>query len=188
VADTFGQPFLLFPMTSLGHGIANGAELSFRYKPFSRLTLTNSITYSRSWYSGLDGVLRRGNFDLPLVANVSGSYELSRRSILSFRYSGMSGKPYTPDNLALSDVQERDVYDLSRINSVRASAYKRLDFRLEHSQPLARGIFTWHVGLENALGTNNFYSNQWRPRAGTAGVLAQDQMPRFPDGGVKFSY
>lgn len=188
VADTFGQAFLIFPMTSKGKGIADGVELSLHYKPFSRLTLTSAITYSRSWYSGLDGVLRRGNYDLPLVANISGNYYLSMRSTLSFRYSGTSGKPYTPDNIALSDAQERDVYDLSRINAVRAPGYKRLDFRLEHSHPLPHGVLTWHVGLENALGTSNFYSNQWRPRAGHAGVLVQDQMPRFPDGGVKYSY
>jgi hypothetical protein len=188
VADTFGQAFLLFSMTNQGKGIANGVEFSLNYRPSSRLSLGSAVTYSRSWYSGTDGVLRRGNFDLPLVANVSGSVYLSRRSSLSFRYSGTSGRPYTPDDAALSVAQERDVYDLSKINADRSAAYKRLDFRLEHIQPMFRGIFTWHIGLENALGTSNFYANQWRPRAGTAGVLAQDQMPRFPDGGVKFSY
>jgi hypothetical protein len=188
VADTFGQAFLIFPMTNHGKGIADGAELSLHYNPSSRLSLGSSVTYSRSWYSGLDGVLRRGNYDLPLVANVSGNVYLSRHSIVSFRYSGTSGRPYTPDDIGLSVAQERDVYDLSKINAARSSAYKRLDFRLEHVQSISRGVLTWHIGLENALGTSNFYANQWRPRAGTAGVLAQDQMPRFPDGGVKFSY
>jgi len=187
VADTFGQTFLIFPMVSKGLGLAEGAEVSLRYRPYSRMTLTTAVTYSRSWYSGLDGVLRRGNYDLPLVANVTGTLYFNKRTDLSFRYSGASGKPYTPDNETLSDAQDRDVYDLSRINSVRASVYSRLDFRLEHSQTVSRGLLTWHVGLENALGTSNFYTNQWRPR-GDLGVLAQDQMPRFPDGGVKFSY
>lgn len=188
VADTFGQAFLIFPMTSQGRGVANGAELSLHYKALSRFMLTSAVTYSRSWYSGLDGVLRRGNYDLPLVANISGIYYLNKRSILTFRYSGTSGKPFTPDNITLSDAQGRDVYDLSQINGVRAPAYKRLDFRLEHSYQLSRGVVTWHIGLENALGASNFYSNQWRPRAGDAGVLAQDQMPRFPDGGIRYSY
>jgi hypothetical protein len=188
VADTFGQAFLLFPMVSKGRGVANGAEMSLHYKASTRITLTTAITYSRSWYSGLDGVLRRGNYDLPLVANISGSYYLGKNSTLTFRYSGASGKPYTPDNIALSDIQERDVYDLAQINAVRAPAYSRLDIRLEHSRTISRGVLTWHVGLENVLGTSNFYSNQWRPRAGDLGVLAQDQMPRFPDGGIKYSY
>ena len=188
IANTFGQAFLMFPMTSKGSGLARGVELSLSYKPSSRLSLTSAVTYSRSWYSGLDGVLRRGNFDLPLVANVAGNLRLKGTMALSFRYSGASGKPYTPDNLSLSNSQNRDVYDLSKINALRAAVYSRLDFRLEQSHSIGRGVFMWHVGLENALGTSNFYSNEWQPRAKGAGVLAQDQMPRFPDGGSKYSF
>lgn len=188
IANTFGQAFLMFPMTSKGSGLARGVELSLSYKPSSRLNLTSAVTYSRSWYSGLDGVLRRGNFDLPLVANVAGNLRLKGTLALSFRYSGASGKPYTPDNLSLSNSQNRDVYDLSKINGLRAAIYSRLDFRLEQSHSIGRGVFMWHVGLENALGTSNFYSNEWQPRAKGAGVLAQDQMPRFPDGGLKYSF
>ncbi len=188
IADTFGQAFLLFPMTSEGLGLAQGAELSVRYKPTSEFTLTSAVTYARSWYSGLDGVLRRGNYDLPFVANIAGTLYLRKRMVLSSRYSQTSGRPYTPDNLELSEAQDRDVYDLSMINAVRSASYHRLDFRLEQSRPIRQGVFTWHVGLENALGSSNFYSNQWRPRAGDLGVLEQDQMPRFPDGGVKYSF
>jgi TonB-dependent Receptor Plug Domain len=188
IADTFGQAFLLFPMTSGGLGLAQGAELSVRYKPASGFTVTSAVTYARSWYSGLDGVLRRGNYDIPFVANIAGTLALRRRMVLSSRYSQTSGRPYTPDNLVLSDAQDRDVYDLSMINAARSAAYHRLDFRLEQSRPIGRGVFTWHVGLENALGSSNFYSNQWRPRAGDLGVLEQDQMPRFPDGGIKYLF
>jgi hypothetical protein len=188
IADTFGQAFLMFPMTSKGTGLARGIEFSFDYKPSSRLTLTTAVTYSRNWYSGLDGVLRRGNFDLPVVANVAGNLRLRGTMALSFRYSGASGKPFTPDILSMSTSQNRDVYDLSRINSLRAATYSRLDFRLEQSHPIRRGVFAWHIGLDNALNTKNFYSYEWRPRAKGAGVLAQDQMPRFPDGGFKYSF
>ena len=188
IADTFGQAFLLFPMTSAGLGLAQGAELSVRYKPTSGFTVTSAVTYARSWYSGLDGVLRRGNYDIPFVANIAGTLALRGRMVLSSRYSQTSGRPYTPDNLVLSDAQDRDVYDLSMINAARSAAYHRLDFRLEQSRQIRRGLFTWHVGLENALGSSNFYSNQWRPRAGDLGVLEQDQMPRFPDGGIKYVF
>ncbi|HMF54094.1 MAG TPA: hypothetical protein VK593_07075, partial [Edaphobacter sp.] len=140
------------------------------------------------WYSGLDGVLRRGSFDLPFVANVAGNLRLGKTMLMSSRYSVASGKPYTPDNLPLSLAQNRDVFDLSKINASRGPAYSRLDFRLEKSHPIKRGTLTWHVGLQNALGTNNFYSYEWRPRANGAGVLAQDQMPRFPDGGFKYDF
>lgn len=188
ITNTFGQAFLMFPMTSKGLGLARGVELGWDYKLSSRFALTSAATYSRSWYSGLDGVLRKGSFDLPLVANIAGTIRLKGTMIISSRYSVASGKPYTPHNVLLSTMQNRDVYDLSKINASRASAYSRLDFRLEQSLPFKRGVFTWHVGLQNALGTNNFYSYEWRPRARETGVLAQDQMPRFPDGGFTYAF
>lgn len=188
IADTFGQAFLMFPMTSKGTGIARGVELSVESKPFTRLLLTGNITYGRLWFSGLDGVLRKGNFDLPLIGNVEGHWNAGKGVAVTVRYSGASGRPYTPDNPALSLSQNRDVYDLGHINSMRAAAYSRLDFRVEHSHLFHHRMMTWHIGLQNALGTTNFYSNAWRPRCPKCGVLQQDQMPRFPDGGIKLSF
>ena len=188
IADTFGQAFLMFPMTSEGHGLARGIEFSLSARASSRIRLTTTLAYARSWYSGLDGVLRKGNFDLPIVANFGTIWTMGRGTLMTIRYSGASGRPYTPDNQTLSFSQNRDVYDLSKINSIRASAYSRLDFRIENNQHLRHGTMTWHVGLQNALGTNNFYSNQWRPRCPKCGVLEQDQMPRFPDGGIEYQF
>jgi hypothetical protein len=184
VADTFDQTFLMFPMTNKGKGLAQGIELSFNWHPSPRVTITSALTYSRCWYSSLDGILRRGNYDLPVVANVAGVLHLKSRSVLSFRYSGTSGRPYTPDNLPQSFAQNRDVYDLARINTVRGPVYNRLDFRFEQTRAMGKGMLLWHVGLENALGTENFYNYAWRPRI-NGGDLVQDQMPRFPDGGIK---
>jgi hypothetical protein len=188
IADTFGQAFLMFPMTSKGIGVARGVESSIEIKPISRLLFTGTVTYARNWFSGLDGVLRRGNFDLPLVANVGANCHLGHNTSFALRYSTASGRPYTPDNLPLSFTQNRDVYDLTRINAVRAATYSRLDFRLSHSHFFDRSVLTWHAGLVNALGTTNFYSNQWRPRCPACGVLEQGQMPRLPDAGIQYSF
>jgi len=190
IADTFGQAFLMFPMTSQGKGVARGVETSIDLRPMRRLTLASAVTYMRSWYSGLDGVLHKGNFDMPLVENFSGNALLGKGWTASFRYSTSTGKPYTPDNWTQSVAQNRDVYDLSQLNSLRAPMYSRLDFRAEWTHPVQRGSLAVHIGMQNALGATNFYSNQWRPRCngGTCGTLEQDQMPRFPDVGVKYSY
>jgi hypothetical protein len=53
---------------------------------------------------------------------------------------------------------------------------------------LALSDTTWHVGprMHSERATSIRISG--RPRAGVLGVLAQDQMPRFPDGGIKYSY
>jgi len=188
IADTFGQAFLMFPMTGKGSGLARGLEISIEGRLTPHFRANGTITYARSWYSGLDGILRRGNFDLPLVANLGLVWNIGRNTVATVRYGTASGRPFTPDNLALSFAQNRDVYDLGKINSLRSAPYSRLDFRLEHSNRIRAGTATWHVGLQNALGTSNFYSNQWRPRCPKCGVLQQDQMPRFPDGGIQYRF
>lgn len=188
VADTFGQSFLMFPMISKGLGVGRGVELSIEANLPLHIQMTGALAYARVWYSGLDGILRRGNFDLPVIANFAATWSPGKRMLITVRYSGASGRPFTPDNTALSLSQNRDVYDLSRINAQRSGPYSRLDFRLEQSKRFYRGMMIWHVGLENALGTSNFYANQWRPRCPNCGVLQQDQMPRFPDGGFQYLF
>lgn len=188
VADTFGQAFLMFPMVAKGQGLARGVELSVQEHLTSRISVAGTMAYSRSLFTGLDGVWRRGNFDIPLVANAMGTWEMAHGFTVSGRFSTMSGRPYTPDNLALSLKQNRDVYDLNQIDGLRSSAYARLDFRVEQARKLGRGVLTWHAGLQNALDRNNFYSYLWQPRSGGAGVSEQDQMPLFPDGGMKYAF
>jgi hypothetical protein len=183
----------MFPMAGKGRGVARGVETSVDARPFRRLTLTGNLTYMRCWYSGLDGVLRKGNFDMPLVGNIMGDMQLGRGWATSFRYSGATGRPYTPDNIALSEAQNRDVYDLTQINAVRAPMYSRLDFRWEWTHQLRRGSLVTHFGLENALDRTNFYSNEWRPNCqisfnSACGVLQQNQMPMFPDAGLQWVF
>jgi hypothetical protein len=186
IADTFGQAFLMFPMTAQGTGIARGAELSLATHVTADLTLTGTLTYARDQYAGLDGILRSGNYDLPLQANFTGVWRMVHKLTFSWRYTVTSGVPYTPDNLPLSYAQNRDVYDLNQINAVRAPAYRRLDFRIEQTRRVGLGQMTWHAGLENALNNQNFYDQLWQPRIG--GDAVQTQMPLFPDGGVKFVF
>ena len=186
VADTFGQAFLMFPMVSGGKGLNRGVELSLQEHVTRRFNLAASIAWSRTSFTALDGVWRRGSFDLPLVANIAPVWSLGRGFTLSSRFSASSGKVYTPDNLPLSYAQDRDVYDLTRIDGERSRTFQRLDFRVEQTHNLRRGALTWHAGLQNVLNRANFYSYLWQPVAG--GVSEQDQMPIQPDGGVKFVF
>ncbi len=186
VSDTFGQAFLMFPMASRGLGRATGAELSLDLRPSSRLTISSNLAYSKNQYSGLDGVFRNGSADIPLVANMAAVMHMAHGFTTSARYTATSGRPYTPDDMTLSVQQNRDVYQLSRINAARGPVYGRLDFRLERSTAFRSGSLLWHVGLDNALNQTNFYSYLWQPNKGLP--VQQNQMPIFPDGGVKYSF
>ncbi len=186
VADTFGQVFLMFPMTSQGLGKAAGAELALDLRATSRIMFSGNLAYARSWYSGSDGIFRRGSFDFPIVANMAAVIRAGKGVTSSFRYSITSGRPYTPDNLTESYQQNRDIYDLTQVNALRSAYYARLDFRVEKAITIHSGVLLWHAGLDNALNRANFYSYQWQPYIG--GVAQQNQMPLFPDGGVKYTF
>jgi len=175
-------------MQSGGRGQTEGLELSTEVRPSSRLLLNATATYARAWYSGLDGVLRRGNYDIPFVGNVTGFFRVGKSSSISARYSGASGRPYTPDNLAESIAQNRDVYDLNRINEDRSATYGRLDIRFQQSRHMSYGVLSWNAGLLNVLNQKNFYAYIWEPRAGASLPSEQDQMPRFPEGAVKLTF
>jgi hypothetical protein len=55
-------------------------------------------------------------------------------------------------------------------------------------------VLTWHAGLQNALDRHNFYEYDWMPHWNQFGppfispVSEQDQMPIFPDGGIKYQF
>jgi hypothetical protein len=186
IADTFGQSFLLFPMVSGGNGRNAGLEASLSLRIRTRLAIQTNATYARAWYSGLDRVLRRGSFDIPFSANVGAVWKIRRSLVLSARYAGASGRPYTPDIISLSYAQKRDVYNLALINARRSQTYQRLDFRFEQSHTIKRGLLTWYAGLQNATDHQNFYAYLWKPNGG--GDYEEDQMPLFPDGGIKYAF
>lgn len=186
IADTFGESFPLFVMTSQGRGRTDGVEATMQYRAGSRLTIQGSAVYARALYSGMDGVLRPGNYDVPLSGRVSGIWSVGRGFTVSARYDGSSGRPYTPDNMPESYAQNRDVYNLQRINAVRAPVYGRVDFRVGETKRLRAGTLAWHAGLENATNRRNFYGYVWQPHAN--GTTELDQMPRFPDGGIKYTF
>jgi hypothetical protein len=191
IADSFGQAFLMFPMVGAGKGTARGAELTAEMHVTSKLDLTGTLAYERSWYAGLDGVLRKSNYDLPMVSNLTGTWRLGHGLALSWRYSVTSGRPYTPILLPVAEAQNRLVYDTTQINAMRSAMYQRLDFRLTGERRMGRGTMTWHAGLQNAMNNHNFYAQVWEPRyvgPGLSQVDVQNQMPIFPDGDVKYRF
>lgn len=200
ISDTFGQAFLLFPMTPQGTGTARGLEATFETTLTPRLTLTGTAAYARTWFAGQDGVLRRGNYDIPAAGNLIPRWTFGKGYTLSGRFNMTSGRPYTPDNMPLSYAQNRDVYDLARINALRSATYQRLDFHFEQTRKWGERHVTWYVGMENALNRANFYAQLWMPhRIPDSGDIApaaivggtqavQHQIGRFPDAGIKLAF
>ena len=178
LGDTFNVLEVLFPLTSAGVGSSQGLELSAARRDDGRWYGQTNLSWSRARYAALDGVLRPGGFDYPLVFNLTSGRRLSPKWETSVRVAYMSGRPYTPFDTAESARQRRGIYDLSQVNGVRAPAYVRVDARIDRNAILAGKPVILFVGLQNVTGRRNFAGYTWNRRANAR--EANEQLGVFP--------
>jgi hypothetical protein len=127
----------LFPLTSAGFGHSQGLEFNLTKKDDGRWYGQANVSVSKTRHAALDRVLRPGSFDYPFVFNVTGGHRWSAKWESSLRVSLLSGRPYTPFDVAESTRQRRGIYDLSQVNAVRAPAYFRVDVRMDRNATIA---------------------------------------------------
>jgi hypothetical protein len=197
MVDDLGQQILWLPLVSQGTGLARGVELAASGRIGPHFTALANLAYARSEYGGTDGILRPGNYDYPLIFNTSGTYRTGGRYELSWRYTGTSGKPYTPFLLEQSWQQNRPIYNVAEINALRGPAYARLDFEADRSFVVGRRRLVAYLGLDNATNHQNLLGYYWMPRLAAYGgcngnpqncVTAVDGLPLYPDGGVRYKF
>ena len=159
---------------------------------------------SRTGYAAADRALRPGNFDFPLVVNGMATIRVPWKIQIAVRDSYATGRPFTPFNIALSEQQERGIYDLSQINALRGSAYNRLDADMNRDFRILNGVLNIHGGVENAMDRRNFLGYAWLANcSATLAMLSPlycdnsvsgipetkvNEMPRFPSGGFRYSF
>lgn len=187
VGDTFAIRDILFPMTSAGEGSATGVELFLERKPnIGHWHGRTSLAFSRTRYAGLDGVLRPGSFDYPVVVNVVGGYQLSPRWDVSTRLAYLAGRPFTPFDVATSMAQRRGVYDLTQVNAQRAPDYFRLDLRVDRRFTVGGREVSAFAGVQNVTGRRNVASYGWDRRQNVSRV--NEQLGVFPILGLDWRF
>ena len=164
IGDTFNVREILFPLESAGEGYSEGVELFVEKRFSGGLYGQGNLSVSRTRHSGLDGVLRPGSFDYPMVFNLVGGYQLSPTWEVSARLSYLSGRPFTPYDEVLSVAQRRGVYDLTRVNAERAPDYARIDVRLDRTITVGGRPLNVFVGVQNLTNRRNFASYSWNRR------------------------
>lgn len=197
MVDTLGQQFVWLPMTSVGRGQAEGLEAILHLRASRRLQIMGTASYGRTRYAAADGVMRPGNFDLPLVVNALATLHLPKAIQLSLRNTFASGRPYTPFNISASEQQNRGIYDLTQINALRGPFYNRFDFQFSRDFHLRRNQINVQAGLENALNRKNFMGYAWLGNcaaeislclAQSAPYVEVTQMPLFPSFSAKYVF
>lgn len=187
VGDTFAIRDVLFPMVSAGEGTATGVELLIERKPgVGRWHGRTTVAFSRTRYAGLDGVLRPGSFDYPVVINVLGGYQWSPRWDVSARLAYLAGRPFTPFDVSTSTAQRRGVFDLTEVNAQRAPDYVRLDVRVDRRFTFAGREVSAFVGVQNVTGRRNVSNYAWDRRQNVTRV--NEQLGIFPILGLDWRF
>jgi len=187
VGDTFAIRDVLFPMVSVGRGEAEGVELFAERKAgVGRWHGQANLSVSRARHAGIDGVLRPGSFDYPVVANALGGYRLSPRWDVSMRLAYLGGRPFTPFDDERSTAQRRAVYDLTAVNALRIPAYFRLDLRIERHLVVAGNDVSVFAGVQNVTNRQNVAGYSWDRRNNTSDVSLQ--LGIFPILGVDWKF
>lgn len=186
VGDTFNVREILFPLRSDGRGRAQGLELFAEKKAGDRWFGQANLALARAEHAGLDGVLRPGSFDYPVVLNVVGGFQWRPAWLFTARVAYLTGRPYTPFDEALSTAQRRGVFDLTRVNDVRAEAYSRIDVRAERRLTVNGKPVTFFFGVQNIANRQNFAGIGWNRRTNTPEV--NDQQGLFPILGLDWAF
>ena len=160
LGDTFDEGQSLMPLLSAGNGLAEGVELFATHRTAS-WNGQASVAWSRAWQAGLDGVLRPSSFDSPFVVNLLAGRRLRKKWTLSGRFTYLSGRPYTPFNNTLSQEQGYGIFDLTRVDAVRAPAYIRLDLRVDRTWTVRDKPLTLFFDVQNVTNRQNLLINSW---------------------------
>jgi outer membrane receptor protein involved in Fe transport len=186
LGDTFNVRALLFPLTSAGAGQAYGVELSAERRRTERWYGVANLALSRTRHAGLDGVLRPGSFDYPVVLNVTAGRRLGSRWDAAMKFSYLGGRPYTPFDERQSRAQDRGILDLTRVNDVRAPAYVRLDLRIDRTITIGGSSAVIFAGAQNITNRRNFAGYTWNRRTNAADFTTQ--LGLFPLAGLEWKF
>lgn len=91
--------FGLEPLVSEGEGYSRGLEFSMQKKS-SNINHYGiaSITYSQTYFTGLDNIERKGQYDQKWIVSLSAGYIFNNKWEASLKFRYATGSPYTPYN------------------------------------------------------------------------------------------
>lgn len=152
--------FGLEPLVSGGKGNVKGIELSMQKKS-SVIPLYGilSITYSESYFTGLDGIERPGKYDQRWIVNLSGGYIFSSKWEASFKFRFATGIPYTPFNSDGSQTIAN--YYTARFKSVHS-----LDLRVDRRWDFDGWNLIAYIDIQNIYNNKNSNSIKYNYREG----------------------
>ena len=176
------------PITQSGKGRAYGIEFFAQQKLTKNFFGVFSYTFYRSEFSGLNNKFVSASWDNRQLISMTAGYKLPKNWEigLKFRYQGAA--PFTPYNEPLSRANYlaigSGVFDFSRINSMRLSAFNAADIRFDKKWNFKKTTLDFYIDITNFYGSEAKEADLYtfkRNQANTAFVTT-DGMPVKADG------
>ena len=186
IGDTFNVRDILFQLTSAGRGDVMGVELFVEKKFTDKWFGQANFSWSQTRHAGLDEVKRPGAFDYTTIFNVVGGYRLTKKWELSTRVSHLTGRPFTPYDIATSTAQRRGVYDLNQVNAERLPDYFRWDIRADRTFYWRDDPILVFVGFQNVINRKNIAGYTWNRATNTQET--NEQLGIFPLIGLEWRF
>jgi hypothetical protein len=118
--------------------------------------------------------------------NLTGGRRVNSTWELASRVTLLGGRPYTPFDPRLSFQQRRGVYDLARVNAVRAPTYFRADVRADRHIAFTRSDLLLFFGVQNLTNRRNFGGTTWNRQ--TNAEERNEQLGIFPLVGLEWRF
>ncbi len=144
-----------------GKAISRGVEVMVQKKLAKDFYGLISASVSKSRYRDLNGVWRNRIYDNEFNFNIEGGYIPNDNWEFKVRWIYAGGAPYTPFDVEKSKEAVEGIWDLTRINSERLSAYHSLNIRVDKRFYFQGSSLIVYLSVWNAYGRNNIAGYQW---------------------------
>jgi len=176
------------PIAQSGKGRAYGFELFAQQKLSKNFFGVFSYTFYRSEFTGLDNKFVSASWDNRQLVSMTAGYKLPKNWEigLKFRYQGAA--PYTPYDEPTSKARYltigSGVFDFSRINSMRLSAFNAADIRVDKKWNFKKTTLDFYIDITNFYGSEAKEADLYtfKRNAANTAFVTTDGMPVKSDG------
>ena len=143
-----------------GTGRAYGFELFFQKKFTTSYYLTASYTFFKSEFTGDDGVYAPSAWDNRHLLSLIFGKKFKRGYELGIKYRFAGGAPYTPYDLAASQLSYltlgTGVLDYDQINSQRLPFFNQLDIRIDKKINFKKSTLDVFLDIQNVTNAKSY--------------------------------
>ncbi len=168
------------PLVSKGEGWSRGVELLVQKKSSDNPHYgTASLTYSETWFTGLDGIERPGAWDQRWIFNLGVGFMFDQKWEVSSKFRLATGRPYTPYNPDGSE-------DVEDYYSKRTGINHSLDIRVDRFWRFANYNLITYIDVQNVYNHKTDYAPEWDEREQRA--IKGDSIGLLPSIGVSLEF